>query len=258
MPFGSKYALTVSIKGWRSWFFQALVRLLGYPLYVGDRVRTYYAMKHVNPCPGDFILDAGCNIGVYCLEMALKGANVVGIDISKEGIMKALRAAKAVGLSQKIFLLLADVCNPPFRDSVFDKILCVDVLEHVRNDVKALHEFRRILKNSGNIIIHVPKEGQTYIFLRGKINYRDFGHVREGYRFENIKSKLEEAQLAIAEYKGTFKIFGGFAWEINYMLRGSKLALLLVPLLYGLSKLDYLLGDRDNGRGLLIVAKPHE
>jgi len=28
----------------------------------------------------------------------------------------------------------------------------------------ATHDFRRILRNHGNIVIHVPKEGQSYIF----------------------------------------------------------------------------------------------
>jgi len=92
--------------------------------------------------------------------------------------------------------------------------------------------------------------------LKGKIDYRDFGHVREGYTFETIRSKLEKAQFAVANHKETFKTFGGLAWEINYMFRNSKLALLLFPLLYGVSRLDLLLDDRGNGRGLLIVAKP--
>jgi hypothetical protein len=63
-----------------------------------------------------------------------------------------------------------------------------------------LHGFRRILRNHGNIVIHVPKEGQSYIFLKGKIDYRDFGHVREGYTFKTIKSKLEKAQFAVTNH----------------------------------------------------------
>jgi len=168
-------------------------------------------MKYLNPSPGDIILDAGCGIGVYSLECAQRGASVICIDISHEGLSKGLRAAKAAGLNTKTLFLVADICNLPIRDNVFDKILCVDVLEHIRNDVRALRELHRVLKSKGIIVVHVPKKEQSYIFLRGKIDYRNFGHVREGYTFETIKSKLEKAQFAVANHRETFKTFGGLA-----------------------------------------------
>ncbi|MEM3641293.1 MAG: methyltransferase domain-containing protein, partial [Candidatus Bathyarchaeia archaeon] len=43
-----------------------------------------------------------------------------------------------------------------FKDSVFDKIVCFEVLEHLNSPIKALKEFKRILKTNGEIIISVP------------------------------------------------------------------------------------------------------
>jgi len=258
MPFGSKYTLMVANRGLIFRLFQIVIKLLGYPLYIGDRVRAYNTMRDLNPSPSDMILDAGCGIGVYSLECALKGAVVIGIDISKEAVIKGLRAAKAAHLDTRLFFLIGDICNLPIKDNIFDKVLCVDVLEHINDDTTALHELYRVLKNKSIIVVHVPKKKQSYVFLKDKIDYRNFGHVREGYTFETLKFKLEEAQFTIDHYKETFKTFSSLAWKFNYMFRGKKFALLLFPLLYGLSRLDFLLGNKSSGQGLLIVAKTHK
>lgn len=43
-----------------------------------------------------------------------------------------------------------------FKDSVFDKIVCFEVLEHLNSPIKALGELRRVLKENGEITISVP------------------------------------------------------------------------------------------------------
>ncbi|MEM3617009.1 MAG: class I SAM-dependent methyltransferase [Conexivisphaerales archaeon] len=43
-----------------------------------------------------------------------------------------------------------------FKASVFDKIVCFEVLEHLDSPIKALKEFKRVLKTNGKIIISVP------------------------------------------------------------------------------------------------------
>jgi len=62
-----------------------------------------------------------------------------------------------------------DITNIPFKNEVFDFILCSHVLEHVENDKKALNEFCRILKKNGNLIITVPIfDKKTYENLKIK------------------------------------------------------------------------------------------
>lgn len=52
----------------------------------------------------------------------------------------------------------ADLCDLPFQDYQFDLILCNHVLEHIPNDVKAMSELYRVLKNNGILIAQVPLE----------------------------------------------------------------------------------------------------
>jgi SAM-dependent methyltransferase len=49
-----------------------------------------------------------------------------------------------------------DIHQIPFKDNSFDAVLCNHVLEHVRDDVHAMEEIRRVLKPGGFSILQVP------------------------------------------------------------------------------------------------------
>jgi len=52
--------------------------------------------------------------------------------------------------------VLMDAHFLAFKDSSFDRIVCFEVLEHLSSPFKALKEFRRVLKNDGDVILSVP------------------------------------------------------------------------------------------------------
>ncbi|UOB18354.1 class I SAM-dependent methyltransferase [Abyssalbus ytuae] len=52
----------------------------------------------------------------------------------------------------------ADICNLPFEDNEFDVILCNHVLEHIKDDKKAMQELYRIMKPGGWGIFQVPQD----------------------------------------------------------------------------------------------------
>lgn len=49
-----------------------------------------------------------------------------------------------------------DIHSMPFRENVFDIVLCNHVLEHVDDDIQALREIKRVLKPNGFAILQVP------------------------------------------------------------------------------------------------------
>jgi SAM-dependent methyltransferase len=44
----------------------------------------------------------------------------------------------------------------PYDDETFDKVVCVEGLEHIENPANAIREFARVTKSGGGLIISVP------------------------------------------------------------------------------------------------------
>ncbi|MEI6866425.1 class I SAM-dependent methyltransferase, partial [Flavicella sp.] len=81
----------------------------------------------------------------------------------------------------------ADICNLPFKDNSYDVIFCNHVLEHIKNDKKAMQELYRILKPGGIGIFQIPQEldrDTTYEDLsitspeERKKHFGQYDHVR--------------------------------------------------------------------------------
>ena len=230
-------------------------KILGFPLYIGDRVRASHVTRLLNPNKEAILLDAGCGNGVYSLEYVLRGAQVVGVDVSRKRIRQAHMALRASGMIDQASFVVADICNLPIRGSIFNKISCVDVLEHIENDFESASEIKRVLKSCGVLVVHVPQTCPSYTLLSSfdrKSSFKSLGHVREGYTFESLTELCDAVDLAIKTSEETFKKFAGLAWEINYRFRDSKISSILFPILYSFSKLDFL--SKGKGKGLLLVA----
>ena len=96
---------------------------------------------------GQKVLDLGCAGGFMAEALAERGASVTGIDPAAE----AIRAAKAHAAAQSLDIRY-DVGvgeDLPYRKATFDAVVCVDVLEHVRDLDQVLREVARTLKPGG-------------------------------------------------------------------------------------------------------------
>lgn len=51
---------------------------------------------------------------------------------------------------------ISDVCSMPYQDGFFDAAVAFDVLEHIKDDTKAVKEIRRVLNRDGFFIFTVP------------------------------------------------------------------------------------------------------
>lgn len=52
--------------------------------------------------------------------------------------------------------IVGDIHNLPFSNNTQDAILCLAVLEHVHNPIRAMEELYRVLKPGGKLLIYVP------------------------------------------------------------------------------------------------------
>jgi len=96
------------------------------------------------------VLDCGSGLGVDSHTINKVGHNVIGVDLSK------IRVFFARSLFKGPEFLVGDIMQLPFRDGIFDCILSSETLEHIPNDVLAMRELSRALKENGVVIITVP------------------------------------------------------------------------------------------------------
>ena len=92
----------------------------------------------------DEVLHAGCGAGVQILAYG-KGAGrrITCCDIQELRVQTTLSAAHRAGI-KNIEGVVADLEALPFTDGTFDKIIAIDIIQHVRHPKKVLAEFLRV------------------------------------------------------------------------------------------------------------------
>jgi len=98
------------------------------------------------------ILDVGCGAGMTAKEVANRGYEIWGMDYSHNMIRKAKDICNA---KVDINFLQGDIESLPFKDSVFDMVLCLGVITYLKSEQKALQEMSRILKPGGTMILSI-------------------------------------------------------------------------------------------------------
>ena len=123
-----------------------------------DEVRWVRTLKNLVPgrlkwfdrhiaWKGKDVLDLGCAGGFMAEALALRGANVTGIDPAAEAIDAACRHTRETGLNISYDVGVGEAL--PYDTASFDAVVCVDVLEHVANLDRVLGQVARVLRPGG-------------------------------------------------------------------------------------------------------------
>jgi uncharacterized protein (TIRG00374 family) len=128
----------------------------------------------------EVIIDIGCGSGVQMKEIGKNGYSLaIGIDVN----LNALRFARGRSLPDTEFII-ADAQYLPIKSSGADKIVCAEIIEHLKRPQLLVNEIARVLKHRGAVVITTPNDKSVWgiyeflwdVFGRGR-NYGET-HLR--------------------------------------------------------------------------------
>jgi 2-polyprenyl-3-methyl-5-hydroxy-6-metoxy-1,4-benzoquinol methylase len=137
------------------------------------------------------VLDIGCGTCAQTMKLIKKGYDVQAIDSSETMVENAKRLLREAGFSPDI-AQHKDLFEMSTHEK-FDIIICLDVLEHIEDDLNAFRCICNLLKEGGWILISVPA-------MQSLFSYRDeeIGHFRRYNKpmvlklFDNCNIKVEK------------------------------------------------------------------
>ncbi len=151
-------------------------------------------------------LDVGCGVGLYALWLAEaigSQGRVVAVDTSIERVAEAKRLLAGEPAAARITLKLGDGTALDEADHSYDWVWCGDVLHHIDEPLRALSEYKRVLRPGGLVVI---KESQVLqaMFLPGHLALErqlqraevEFSRAEAGERtFQERRQRTRETML---------------------------------------------------------------
>lgn len=107
-----------------------------------------FALQKIGLSKDKIILDVGCGTGAIIKKLVDAGYKARGVDNSEE----ALKYCRQKGLE----VIQGGADQLPFADNYFDAAISSDMLEHLKDDRKAIAEIGRVIKPGGYFIATVP------------------------------------------------------------------------------------------------------
>lgn len=140
-------------------------------------------------------LDLGADSGVISFWLRQQGGDWASADLDAEAVASIERLVGA-----PVYRL--DGGAMPFDTDTFDRVVIVDLLEHLHDDRAFIEELFRILRPSGELIVNVPHWNEGPLRrLRLALGQTDalHGHVRPGYTRSTLRAVLDGRFGVVAE-----------------------------------------------------------
>jgi len=143
------------------------------------------------PWVGKRVLELGAGIGNMTQHLSRARRLYVATDLDEEHLARLrVRFQNRPNFASA----LCDLCNPrDFTDlrGIFDTVVCLNVLEHVKDDLDGLRNIRSALAPGGRAIILVPQDQAIY----GTLD-KVLGHYRR-YSATELRRRMEQAGLRV-------------------------------------------------------------
>jgi 2-polyprenyl-3-methyl-5-hydroxy-6-metoxy-1,4-benzoquinol methylase len=213
------------------------------------------------------IMDAGSGFGQYSyfLSKLKLSSYITGIDVKEEQVEDCNNFFKKIGKTNIVFAV-GDLTT--FREKEkFNLVICVDVMEHILEDVKVFKNYYYSMKKDALLLISTPSDqgGSDVHDNEGEESFIG-EHVRDGYNINEINNKLLQSGFSKVEARYVYGTPGQISWRLSMkypimMLGVTKLFFIILPFYYIITfpfclLLNYadLVVTHKTGTGLIVKA----
>ncbi|MDZ7811871.1 MAG: bifunctional 2-polyprenyl-6-hydroxyphenol methylase/3-demethylubiquinol 3-O-methyltransferase UbiG [Ideonella sp.] len=183
------------------------------------------------PLQGACVLDVGCGGGILAESMALRGAEVLGIDLSTKPLKVAQLHAMEAGVNGLSYREVAVEALAAERPASFDVVTCMEMLEHVPDPASVVRACAALVKPGGHVFFSTLNRNAKAFLLaivgaehilgmlpKGTHEYAKFIKPSELARF------AREAGLQVKGFKGlehnplTKRYWLSANTDVNYLM----------------------------------------
>ncbi|MCX5750219.1 MAG: class I SAM-dependent methyltransferase [Candidatus Saganbacteria bacterium] len=167
---------------------------------------------------GSVVLEVGSGVGTFT-KYLLTRSQVLSLELTHEEVT-LLR--KQVGDKAGLSFFEGDICASATVQKLkgynVDTVVCLNVLEHIKDDLLALKNMHTLLKKGGHLILYVP----ALEFLYGSLD-KNLDHYRR-YDKKKLLKLIKEAGFVVKEAR-FINILGAFTWFLySRILKRKKVA----------------------------------
>jgi ubiquinone/menaquinone biosynthesis C-methylase UbiE len=175
--------------------------------------------------PGARILEVAPGPGYLAIELAKRGFEVVGVDISRSFVRIATRNAAEAKVAATFEH--GDAAHMPFPDGFFDFVVCTAAFKNFTDPVGALDEIHRVLKPGGGASIIDLRKDAPHAAIRQEVRSMNLSRLNAAvtrWTFHHLLLKRAYTREAIEGLARRSRFGGGEIVEqgIGFDLRLAR------------------------------------
>ena len=251
----------------RTLFYQILDLFFLRSWYARSAVRDLYHEQFSGSARWE-ILDAGSGFGQYDRFMLRSFPNAVirAVDVKEDYLDDCRYYFKKEIENGRISFDSMDLVKDDLPGESYDLALCVDVLEHIEDDIGVMIRIRKALKPGGLFVMHSPSHHSEED--AGDDEFFVDEHARAGYSKKDLTDKMKKAGLEPVSLHYSYGKWGHRAWvmlikvPMLWFTRFGMITMVWLPFYYLLTLLPGLAmmsadcrQENDWGTGILGIAR---